>query len=198
MDRRSFLLWLAWALSFPLRSLAAKKKLPKGFPRDRLKDMNPAELDTSDLEVDPLEEFGVMGTVMDLPAEGYRLKVHGAVADPLELAYGEVLALPRRERRVLLICPGFFAFNALWEGVELLYLLHLAGLRGEAKGVKVKGADGFQDAFSLREVEAARMILAHHVNGVELPKRHGFPLRLVAEGLFGERWVKYVTEVEVL
>jgi sulfoxide reductase catalytic subunit YedY len=30
------------------------------------------------------------------------------------------------------------------------------------------------------------------VNGKILPKRHGFPLRLVAEDQYGYEWVKYV------
>jgi len=199
MDRRGFLMALLAAALFPWRvAMAERKVLPRGFPRDKLKFMNPAEVDASALEIDPIEGFGVMGTVMDVPVEGYRLKVHGKVGKALDLTLQDLLSLPKEERAVLLICPGFFAYKALWQGVDLLGLLKIAGMADDAKGVRIRGADGFQDTFSPREVEGAKMLLAHGVNGVPLPKKHGFPVRLVAEGLYGERWVKYVTEVEVL
>jgi sulfoxide reductase catalytic subunit YedY len=35
------------------------------------------------------------------------------------------------------------------------------------------------------------------VNGKDLPRRHGFPLRVVAEDSYGSDWVKYVTRVSV-
>jgi sulfoxide reductase catalytic subunit YedY len=36
------------------------------------------------------------------------------------------------------------------------------------------------------------------VNGETLPRKHGFPLRLVYEDAYGSEWVKYVKEVVVL
>ena len=42
------------------------------------------------------------------------------------------------------------------------------------------------------------MFLAYGVNDIALPERHGFPLRLVAEGHKGRRWVKYVHTVTVV
>ncbi len=35
----------------------AKKILPKGFSKNELKDMNPAESDSRNLEIDPLNQF---------------------------------------------------------------------------------------------------------------------------------------------
>jgi sulfoxide reductase catalytic subunit YedY len=35
------------------------------------------------------------------------------------------------------------------------------------------------------------------VNGQALPKKHGFPLRMVAEGHYGSGWVKYVNRVKL-
>ncbi len=39
----------------------AKKILPRGFSRNELKEMNPAEIDSRSLEIDPLNQFGTMG-----------------------------------------------------------------------------------------------------------------------------------------
>ncbi|RPJ09258.1 MAG: hypothetical protein EHM36_04490 [Deltaproteobacteria bacterium] len=35
-------------------------------------------------------------------------------------------------------------------------------------------------------------------NGEPLPRKHGFPLRLVFEDAYGSDWVKYVDELSVL
>lgn len=38
---------------------------------------------------------------------------------------------------------------------------------------------------------------AYEVNGEPLPRKHGFPLRIVAEDRYGSEWVKYVYKVTV-
>jgi hypothetical protein len=59
--------WLGASLSsliftpFSICWVEAKKILPKGFTRNELKDMNPAEIDNRNLEIDPLDQFGTMG-----------------------------------------------------------------------------------------------------------------------------------------
>jgi len=169
--------------------------LPKGFPRERIKDMDPAEVDNRELEIDPVESFGVMGTVMEVAEEGYRLQVQGLIERSLEFTFSQLLQLPQVERTVLLICPGYFAFNARWQGIELKEILLRAGVRPEAKEVAFYGADGFLFRFPLKETTG--MLLAHRVNGIPLPVRHGRPLRLVAPGIYGEQWVKYLTRIEL-
>jgi DMSO/TMAO reductase YedYZ molybdopterin-dependent catalytic subunit len=46
-------------------------------------------------------------------------------------------------------------------------------------------------------VNSGRPLLAWEVNGKPLPRRHGWPLRIVAPGKYGFKWVKWVTEIEV-
>jgi hypothetical protein len=42
------------------------------------------------------------------------------------------------------------------------------------------------------------VLLAYEMNGETLPRNHGFPLRLVAPGKYGYKWVKWVTHIEVI
>lgn len=66
----------------------AKKLLPKGFSKGELKDMNPAEIDNRNLEIDPLDQFGTMGpTDIAIDLKSYRLKVTGKVGRSLSLSY---------------------------------------------------------------------------------------------------------------
>ena len=43
-----------------------------------------------------------------------------------------------------------------------------------------------------------RCFWAYQVNGVDLPQKHGFPLRIVAEDYYGDDWVKYVDKIEAI
>ncbi len=49
----------------------------------------------------------------------------------------------------------------------------------------------------MEDVISNRVFLAYQVNGEVLPRRHGFPLRVVAEGYYGYDWVKYVRKITV-
>jgi DMSO/TMAO reductase YedYZ molybdopterin-dependent catalytic subunit len=95
----------------------AKQILPKGFPKNKLLNMNPAEIDNRNLEVDPLNQFGTMGpTDVVIDSKTYRLKVTGKVERPLLLGYDQILKYPSLTETVLLICPGFFSNNGRWSG----------------------------------------------------------------------------------
>jgi DMSO/TMAO reductase YedYZ molybdopterin-dependent catalytic subunit len=49
----------------------------------------------------------------------------------------------------------------------------------------------------LKIIQQKKVFLAYRVNGVTLPRKHGFPLRLVYEDEYGSSWVKYVDELVV-
>jgi DMSO/TMAO reductase YedYZ molybdopterin-dependent catalytic subunit len=176
-----------------------KKILPKGFKREELKNMNPAEIDNRNLDIDPLEKFGTMGPT-DVAVDGktYRLKITGAVLHPLSLSYDQIFKFPSLTEVVLLICPGFFANNGRWTGVSFKALLQEAQVKKEAKYVDVKGAYEKTVRIPLKDIDRKKIFLAYRVNGETLPQKHGFPLRLVYEDAYGYDWVKYVDEVVVM
>src|SRR5512137_1266233 len=80
---------------------AGRKVLATGTKRESLIHENPAALDTSNLEITPLDKFGTMGPtdrVVDLAT--WRLEVAGQVKRPLSLTYSELTALPPIEKEV--------------------------------------------------------------------------------------------------
>ena len=176
----------------------AKQLLPKGFSKSKLKDMNPAEIDSRNLEIDPLNQFGTMGpTDVAIDLNTYRLKVTGKVGRPLSLNYDQILKYPSLTETVLLICPGFFSNNGRWTGVNLKSLLQEAQIKQEAQYIDVVGAHEKRVRISLKELDQRRILLAYQVNGETLPRKHGFPLRLVYEDAYGYDWIKYVEEIVV-
>ncbi|HUL37425.1 MAG TPA: molybdopterin-dependent oxidoreductase [Thermodesulfobacteriota bacterium] len=176
----------------------AKQLLPKGFPKNQLLNMNPAEIDNRNLEVDPLKQFGTMGpTDIAVDAKTYQLKVTGKVERPLSLSYDQILKYPSLTETVLLICPGFFSNNGRWTGVNLKSLLQEAQVKKEAQYVDISGAHGKNVRIPLKELDQKRIFLAYRVNGEKLPQKHGFPVRLVYEDAYGYDWVKYIEEIVV-
>ena len=57
--------------------------------------------------------------------------------------------------------------------------------------------NGYRGGFNKKEVEAGLIMVALKDNGVPLPRAHGFPARVVAEGIYGGRWVKYLSSIDV-
>lgn len=160
--------------------------------------MNPAEIDSRNLEIDPLDSFGTMGpTDVTVDIKTYRLKISGKVKQPRYLTYEEILQYPSITETVLLICPGFFTNNGRWSGVSFKTLLKNADIHQGAKYLDVKGAYGKVVRISLKDTDRKRVFLAYRVNGEPLPQKHGFPLRLVYEDAYGYDWVKYVEEIVI-
>ena len=178
---------------------SVKETLPKGFSKSKLKDMNPADVDPRNLDLDPTDTFGTMGsTDISIDLVTYRLKISGEVNRPLSLTYKDILKLPSITADVLLVCPGFFANYGRWTGVHLRRLLQEAQPKGNALLADIKGSRDKVVRIRLDSIESKKVLLAYRVNGETLPQKHGFPLRLVYEDVYGDEWVKYVDEIVVL
>jgi DMSO/TMAO reductase YedYZ molybdopterin-dependent catalytic subunit len=177
---------------------ATRKVLMPGTDRKKLIREDPAQLDASGLEVTPLEQFETMGaTDRVLDVATWRLEITGNVAAPVSLTYAQLTAFLPVERSVLLICPGFFAFHGRWKGFSLQSVLQQAKLDRTASRVTFEEAAGKTATFPVADVLSGKVFLAYQVNGVPLPRKHGFPLRVVAEDSYGSEWVKYVSKVRV-
>ena len=210
--RRQFIKWAAGTFAFLgllfnpfftlLRVGIAKTDkiiLPKGTKRKNLIDKDPANLDTRNLEITPLEDFGVMGLDdHEVDLNTWRLRVDGHVGDPLKMTYQQIKALSSIERNVLLICPGVFVNHGQWKGISISELLKLAKMEDGITHVTLRGPEGRYEKverYPIKEILSNKVFLAYQVNGQRLPEKHGFPLRLVAEGQYGYEWIKYVDKV---
>jgi sulfoxide reductase catalytic subunit YedY len=178
---------------------AKKIVLPKGTRMNSLVGKNPANLDTRNLVLTPVEEFETMGLDdHDVDLNKWRLEIDGHVHRSLRLTYNQILQMPSIERNVLLICPGIFAYHTRWKGISVAKLLERAELDSGVTYVTFSGPDGTHEKterFPLEDILSDKVFLAYRVNDSVLPKKHGFPLRVVAEGYYGGDWVKYVYRV---
>jgi DMSO/TMAO reductase YedYZ molybdopterin-dependent catalytic subunit len=134
----------------------------------------------------------------------WRLQVDGLVGKPSSWTYDEVLKLPAETRAVTLECisngiGGRLLSTAQWRGFPLKTLLERAGGVGavEGKHVVFTGVDGYVTSLPLPALLEAGTLLAYQMNGETLPERHGFPLRAIVPGRYGEQSAKWVTRVEI-
>lgn len=192
------IVFLFWGVAFP----GERVKLAPSTLKTEIMNMNPAEVDPSLLPLDPVYGLNVTGTPPEeVNLDTWRLEVRGAkVKNPLSLSYEELLRMPMVKKRVLLICPGFFADYAEWEGVPLEVIFKEAGVEEEYRRVRFVGLDRYEALFTAEELGGEKiglLFLAVRVNGETLPLEHGFPVRLVAEDFYGGRWVKWIREIVI-
>ena len=162
---------------------------------------------------------------LGLDLSDWRLVVEGdAVAEPLELTYGDIRSLPSRTLTSYLECAGnhraMFDLvkgqkasgtqwmtgaisNGEWAGAGLRDVLTLAGIHASAVSVLLVGLDtespeeGFRYVLPVEKAMHPDTLLAYGLNGETLPRDHGFPLRAVVPGWVGSANIKWLGRIVV-
>jgi DMSO/TMAO reductase YedYZ molybdopterin-dependent catalytic subunit len=142
--------------------------------------------------------------VPQIAPDGWRLRVHGRVRNPLTLTYDDLLRRPMIERYITLCCVsnevgGGLIGNARWLGVRLSDLLAEAAPEPGADQVVSRSGDGYTAGTPTEVLRDGRdAMLAVGMNGEPLPIDHGFPVRMVVPGLYGYvSATKWLTELEL-
>jgi hypothetical protein len=106
-------------------------------------------------------------------------------------SYAELASFSDRTRAVI-DCTGGWYSEQEWEGVWLARLLEPDELAA-ALSVSVRSATGYPRRFDVADL--SRLLLATRAGGSELAPGNGHPVRLVAPGMRGFWWVKWVVEL---
>ena len=194
----TFLMLVFIFACFTLTHAGEKRKLAPDTPESDIIRMHPRDVDPSLLPLDKTGDLNRTGVTQNIDINSWKLSITGLmVKGPVEFRYPELTQMPQVKHPVLLICPGFFKDYVQWEGVLLSDVLEKAGVNPDYNTVIIKGKGGYSESFLKKEIDENLIFLALKVNGKVLPKEHGFPLRVVAENIYGGKWVKWVTEIEV-
>jgi DMSO/TMAO reductase YedYZ molybdopterin-dependent catalytic subunit len=132
----------------------------------------------------------------------WHLEVNGFVQNSAIWRFQDLVGLPAHEQQTTLMCisngldAGLIS-NAIWKGVPLRDLLERAAPLSNAARVRLHGVDNYTDTIPLEKAMKPTTLLAYEMNGVRLPHRHGYPLRVVVPGYFGEKHVKWLTRIEL-
>ena len=133
----------------------------------------------------------------------WRLEVTGQVEQPRTYRFEDLLAMPAVTQETTLECisngvgDGLMS-NARWKGVPLQRLLEAARPRPGVVTALLHAVDGYTDSFTFEKAMDPTTLAVYEMNGEPLPTRHGYPVRIIVPGLFGEKNVKWVTRIELV
>jgi DMSO/TMAO reductase YedYZ molybdopterin-dependent catalytic subunit len=162
--------------------------------------------------ITPAEDFYLIDTTLTSPrinVDNWTLSVKGALDNPIDLTYNDLLSMPTREADITLSCisnevGGDLISNGRWTGVLLSDVLKEAGvsrdkLNGASEQLVGRSVDGWTAGFKTDiALDGREALVAFGLNGDELPLKHGYPVRLVVPGLYGYvSATKWLTEIEL-
>ncbi len=162
--------------------------------------------------ITPTSSFYLIDTALISPrvdVNSWKLSVGGAVDNPIELSYNDLLGMSTREADITLSCVsnevgGGLVSNGRWTGVLLSDVLAEAGVGRDkisraSEQLVGRSVDGFTTGFRTEiALDGREALVAFGLNGSELPLKHGYPVRLVVPGLYGYvSATKWITEIEL-
>jgi DMSO/TMAO reductase YedYZ molybdopterin-dependent catalytic subunit len=162
--------------------------------------------------ITPASTFYLIDTALSSPridVNDWTLSVKGAVDNPVEFSYKDLLELPTREADITLSCVsntvgGGLVSNGRWTGVLLSDVLAETGMSRDkittaSRQLVGRSVDGFTTGFKTDiALDGRNALVAFGLNGSELPVKHGYPVRLVIPGLYGYvSATKWLTEIEL-
>ena len=164
--------------------------------------------------------------VPEIDPTTWSLSIDGAVSNPVEISYSDLLRLPKKTLPAMLECagnnrsdlgPGIpgnpfdegAMSNAIWAGAPLKPFLQQAGIspdavevlfEGDDRGEPVPGRDivPYQRSLPLQVALHPDTMLVYEMSGETLPPDHGFPVRLIVPRWYGMASVKWLTRIRVL
>ena len=133
----------------------------------------------------------------------WALAIAGWVQNPTMLTFADILAMPQHEEMRSLECisnpvGGTLIGNTVWRGVKFAEVLERAGIRTGAKELRMFGADGYETSIPVELALDERSLLVHEMDGAPLTVKHGFPLRVLLPGRYGQKQPKWITGIDVI
>lgn len=153
----------------------------------------------------------------DIDPSQHRLMINGLVKRPLVFTMDDLMRLPSVSRMHFIECGANTGMEwgnvsvptvqythgmlscCEFTGVPLSTLFDMAGFdKQNGKYILAEGADGSSMTRTLSMARALDdCMVAYAMNGEMLRPENGYPLRLVAPGIQGVSWVKWLRRIEV-
>jgi DMSO/TMAO reductase YedYZ molybdopterin-dependent catalytic subunit len=144
--------------------------------------------------------YTVATTMPGFDRASWRLRIDGLVRRPLELSYGDLLALPKVEQVSTFHCVTGWTVNGVrWGGVRFAELLARAGALPQAHAAHFISAEKpYEDYLSLSQIALPNVMLAYEMDGAPLSREHGAPVRVVIPEMYGYKNVKWVERITLV
>ena len=135
--------------------------------------------------------------------ERWRLEIAGLIDRRREYTYPQLTSLSAIDQETTLMCisnpvGGGLMSNAIWKGVPLRHFIEDAGPHTGVTEVVLRAVDGYDDTIPITKAMEPTTLVVYEMNGSALPFIHGYPVRIIVPGLFGEKSVKWITRIELV
>jgi len=142
-------------------------------------------------------------TVTAIPSftnENWLFTVDGLVEKPLRWTWVQFVELERSVQVSDFHCvTGWSVYSNTWEGIPLKRLLALAGVKTEARTVKLYSADGvYTDELNLEQAMMDDVMVALLHDGRPIPSDLGGPARLIVPRMYAYKSVKWLHRIELI
>jgi len=139
------------------------------------------------------------GTVPKVDLATWRFRVWGAVDQPFELTWDELMRLPRQETLCDIHCVTRWSrYDNVFGGIPVQSIIQRAKVKPEARFVLVHAEQGYTTNVPLSDLDRPGNLLALTHNGSDLDPEHGGPVRLLIPHLYLWKSAKWVRGLEFL
>jgi DMSO/TMAO reductase YedYZ molybdopterin-dependent catalytic subunit len=129
----------------------------------------------------------------------YRFKVWGAVENPFELTWTELLDLPRVQLSTDFHCVTTWSrYDNTWEGVHIREILQRARPNPETRYVMAHSFSSYTTDLPLGALDDDDVLIALKHDGEELAAEHGGPVRLIVPKLYAYKSAKWLGGLEFM
>jgi DMSO/TMAO reductase YedYZ molybdopterin-dependent catalytic subunit len=139
------------------------------------------------------------GTVPKVDLATWRFRVWGAVEQPFEITWDELMALPRQETVCDIHCVTRWSrYDNVFGGIPVRSIVQRAKVKPEARFVLVHAEQGYTTNVPLSDLDRPANLLALTHNRSDLDPEHGGPARLLIPHLYLWKSAKWVRGFEFL
>jgi DMSO/TMAO reductase YedYZ molybdopterin-dependent catalytic subunit len=126
----------------------------------------------------------------------WRLTVDGLAARPASFSRAEIKGFPTRTQITMIGCEEGWTYIAEWTGVPLSYILDRVGTLPQVRYVVYRSFQpDWWESIDMADALHPQTVIAHRMNGADLPVPFGGPLRLRLPRQLGYKNIKYVTRL---
>ena len=175
-------------LTYAAQRLLNRHAMAREFSRDQISEKPFAN------EVDPLGADFQRSQAAGFA--GWRLIVDGMAARPASFSVPEIKSFPKSSQITMIGCEEGWTYIAEWTGAPLSYILDRVGTLPQARYVVYRSFQpDWWESIDMSDALHPQTLIAHGMNGADLPVPFGGPLRLRVPRQLGYKNIKFINKL---